>query len=62
MFVSYLLTPVDSFYFAAELEKKFRNNEQRLQKQRIELEELKGNATFVRDEIRDQVQKYSDCA
>lgn len=45
-----------------KLEKKFRNNEQRLQKQRIELEELKGNATFVRDEIRDQVQKYSDCA
>lgn len=45
-----------------KLEKKFRVNEQRMQKQRSELEELKGNVTFVRDEIREQVQKYSNCA
>lgn len=45
-----------------KLEKKFRVNEQRMQRQRSELESLKGNATDVRDEIRDQVQKYSNCA
>lgn len=44
-----------------KLEKKFRSNEQRMQKQRTELDELKGNATMVRDEIREQVQKYSNC-
>uniref|UniRef100_A0A3B3Z8Y5 Uncharacterized protein n=1 Tax=Periophthalmus magnuspinnatus TaxID=409849 RepID=A0A3B3Z8Y5_9GOBI len=44
-----------------KLEKKFRNNEQKMQRQRSELEELRGNVTFVRDEIRDQVQKYSNC-
>ncbi|TNN38678.1 Laminin subunit beta-2 [Liparis tanakae] len=44
-----------------KLEKKFRSNEQRMQKQRLELDELKENATVVRDEIRDQVQKYSNC-
>lgn len=45
----------------AELEKKFKSNEQRMQKQRMELDELKQNATVVRDEIREQVQKYSNC-
>ncbi|XP_034394038.1 laminin subunit beta-2 [Cyclopterus lumpus] len=44
-----------------KLEKKFKSNEQRMQKQRLELDELKENATVVRDEIRDQVQKYSNC-
>ncbi|TKS77036.1 Laminin subunit beta-1 [Collichthys lucidus] len=39
-----------------KLEKKFRNNEQKMQKQRMELDELKENATMVRDEIREQVQ------
>lgn len=43
------------------LEKRFKNNEQRMQKQRLELDELKENATVVRDEIREQVQKYSNC-
>uniref|UniRef100_A0AAV2M1Q1 Laminin subunit beta-2-like n=1 Tax=Knipowitschia caucasica TaxID=637954 RepID=A0AAV2M1Q1_KNICA len=42
-----------------KLEKKFRSNEQKLQRQRSELDELRGNVTFVRDEIRNQVQKYS---
>ncbi|TMS16035.1 Laminin subunit beta-1, partial [Larimichthys crocea] len=37
-----------------KLEKKFRNNEQKMQKQRMELDELKENATMVRDEIREQ--------
>lgn len=45
----------------AGLEKRFKNNEQRMQKQRLELDELKENATVVRDEIREQVQKYSNC-
>ncbi|CAL9703699.1 unnamed protein product [Knipowitschia caucasica] len=45
-----------------KLEKKFRSNEQKLQRQRSELDELRGNVTFVRDEIRNQVQKYSHCA
>uniref|UniRef100_A0A8C2ZAT6 Laminin, beta 2-like n=1 Tax=Cyclopterus lumpus TaxID=8103 RepID=A0A8C2ZAT6_CYCLU len=56
----YLLTTVLLSVFA-ELEKKFKSNEQRMQKQRLELDELKENATVVRDEIRDQVQKYSNC-
>ncbi|XP_076019504.1 laminin subunit beta-1 [Genypterus blacodes] len=44
-----------------KLEKKFRNNEQRMQRQRDELTELERNATLVREEIRDQVHKYSNC-
>lgn len=32
-----------------------------MQKQRLELDELKENVTVVRDEIREQVQKYSNC-
>ncbi|CAN9515951.1 unnamed protein product [Ophioblennius macclurei] len=44
-----------------KLEKKFRNNELQMEKQRLELDELRENATVVRDEIRDQVQKYSNC-
>ncbi|XP_034074333.1 laminin subunit beta-2 [Gymnodraco acuticeps] len=44
-----------------KLEKKFKSNEQRMQRQRTELDELKENATVVRDEIRVQVQKYSNC-
>ncbi|XP_041654584.1 laminin subunit beta-4-like [Cheilinus undulatus] len=44
-----------------KLEKKFRSNEQRMQRQRTELDQLKENATLVRDEIREQVQKYSNC-
>ncbi|KAJ4933887.1 hypothetical protein JOQ06_006696, partial [Pogonophryne albipinna] len=38
-----------------KLEKKFKSNEQRMQRQRTELDELKENATVVRDEIRVQV-------
>ncbi|XP_061621813.1 laminin subunit beta-2 [Phyllopteryx taeniolatus] len=45
-----------------KLEKKFKSNEQRMQQQRAELDELKENATLVRDVIRDQVQKYSSCS
>ncbi|XP_078110423.1 laminin subunit beta-1 [Sander vitreus] len=44
-----------------KLEKRFKSNEQRMQKQRMELDELKQNATLVRDDIREQVQKYSNC-
>uniref|UniRef100_A0A8D2ZRP9 Laminin, beta 2-like n=1 Tax=Scophthalmus maximus TaxID=52904 RepID=A0A8D2ZRP9_SCOMX len=44
-----------------KLEKKFKTNERRMQRQRVELDELKENATVVRDEIREQVQKYSNC-
>lgn len=44
-----------------ELEKKLKNNEQQMQKQRLELDELKENITVVRDEIREQVRKYSNC-
>nr|XP_061780709.1 laminin subunit beta-2-like [Nerophis lumbriciformis]XP_061780717.1 laminin subunit beta-2-like [Nerophis lumbriciformis] len=44
-----------------KLEKKFKSNEQRLHKQRMELDQLKENATLVRDDIREQVQKYSSC-
>lgn len=45
----------------AELERRFRSNEQQMQKQRVELDGLKENVTLVRDEIREQVQKYSSC-
>lgn len=45
----------------AELEKKFKNNEQRMQKQRMELDELRQNATVARDKIREHVQLYSSC-
>ncbi|XP_037334341.2 laminin subunit beta-2 [Pungitius pungitius] len=44
-----------------KLEKKFKSNEERMEKQRMELDQLKDNATVVRDEIRAQVQKYSNC-
>ncbi|XP_040008988.1 laminin subunit beta-1 isoform X2 [Xiphias gladius] len=44
-----------------KLEKKFKSNERRMQRQRMELDALKENATVVRDEIREQVQKYSNC-
>ncbi|XP_035015327.1 laminin subunit beta-2 [Hippoglossus stenolepis] len=44
-----------------KLEKKLKNNKQRMERQGLELDELKENATVVRDEIRDQVQKYSNC-
>lgn len=47
--------------FFAELERRFRSNEQQMQKQRVELDGLKENVTLVRDEIREQVQKYSNC-
>ncbi|XP_060930658.1 laminin subunit beta-2 [Limanda limanda] len=43
------------------LEKKLKNNKQRMERQGVELDELKENATVVRDQIRDQVQKYSTC-
>lgn len=61
--ISLLLPIVTSVSLSvvAELEKKFKSNEQRMQKQRMELDELKENATVVRDEIREQVQKYSNC-
>lgn len=48
--------------FFAELERKFKTNEQQMQKQRMELNELKENVTVVRDEIREQVRKYGNCA
>lgn len=54
--LTFLLLPV-----ITELEKMFKNNEMRMEKQRIELDELKDNATSVRDEIRDRVQKYNTC-
>ncbi|KAM8864103.1 laminin subunit beta-1 isoform 4-T6 [Spinachia spinachia] len=44
-----------------KLEKKFKSNEERMKKQRMELDQLKDKATVVRDEIRAQVQKYSNC-
>lgn len=52
---------IPNFWRFAELEKKFKNNEQRMQRQRTELDELHQNATQVRNEIREQVQKYSNC-
>lgn len=45
----------------AELEKKFKTNEQRMQQQRTELDELHQNATQVHNKIRDQVKTYSSC-
>ncbi|KAM6977412.1 laminin subunit beta-1 [Aplochiton taeniatus] len=44
-----------------KLERKFKNNEQRMQRQRDELAELERNASDVREVIREQVQKYSNC-
>ncbi|XP_005744725.1 laminin subunit beta-2 isoform X1 [Pundamilia nyererei] len=44
-----------------ELEEKFKNNERRMEKQRLELDKLKDNATSVRDEIRHRVQNYNTC-
>lgn len=38
-----------------------KNNEERMKKQREELEDLKQNATDVRDQIQAGVQKYSNC-
>lgn len=55
------ITLILTVWCFAELEKKFKNNEQRMQRQRTELDELRVNATQVRDEIREQVQKYSNC-
>lgn len=47
--------------FVAELEKRFKKNERQMQKQRTQLDELRENATVVRDEIRKQVHEYSSC-
>ena len=58
LLLSPMLTPVS---LSAELEKKLKNNKQRMERQGLELDELKENATVVRDEIRDQVHKYSNC-
>ncbi|XP_045065518.1 laminin subunit beta-2-like [Coregonus clupeaformis] len=44
-----------------KLEKKFRNNEQRMQDQQTELGELEKNATDAREAIRKQVQTYNNC-
>nr|XP_015824219.2 laminin subunit beta-2 isoform X1 [Nothobranchius furzeri]XP_054602176.1 laminin subunit beta-2 isoform X1 [Nothobranchius furzeri] len=44
-----------------DLERRFRVNEDRMQRQRDELEDLKQNATSVRDAIHDQLQKYTSC-
>ncbi|KAM6924939.1 laminin subunit beta-1 [Xenentodon cancila] len=44
-----------------KLQERFRTNERRMQKQREELDNLKQNVTVVRDAIREQVQKYSNC-
>lgn len=54
--LTFLLLPV-----IAELEEKFKNNERRMEKQRLELDKLKDNATSVRDEIRHRVQNYNTC-
>ncbi|XP_062248507.1 laminin subunit beta-1 [Platichthys flesus] len=43
------------------LEKTLKNNKLRMEEQGVELDKLKENATLVRDQIRDQVQKYSTC-
>ncbi|KAG7265982.1 LOW QUALITY PROTEIN: hypothetical protein CRUP_012642, partial [Coryphaenoides rupestris] len=43
------------------LEKKFRKNEQRMQRQQDELAELERSATSAREDIRAQVHKYSNC-
>ncbi|XP_061592831.1 laminin subunit beta-2 [Cololabis saira] len=44
-----------------KLQQRFRSNEERMQRQREELDDLKRNVTVVRDAIREQVQKYSNC-
>ncbi|XP_046869736.1 LOW QUALITY PROTEIN: laminin subunit beta-2 [Hypomesus transpacificus] len=44
-----------------KLERKFRNNEQRLLDQQSELADLERNATNAREDIREQVHKYSNC-
>uniref|UniRef100_A0A1A8RWD2 Laminin subunit beta-1 n=1 Tax=Nothobranchius rachovii TaxID=451742 RepID=A0A1A8RWD2_9TELE len=44
-----------------DLERRFRVNEDQMQRQRDELEDLKQNATSVRDAIHDQLQKYTSC-
>lgn len=48
-------------FFCAELGELLKNNEERMKKQREELEDLKQNATDVRDQIQAGVQKYSNC-
>lgn len=45
----------------AELEKKLKSNEERMERQHMELDDLKNNVTAVRDEIRKQVQYFSTC-
>ncbi|XP_038867518.1 laminin subunit beta-2-like [Salvelinus namaycush] len=44
-----------------KLERKFRNNEQRMLDQHTELGELERNATDAREAIRQQVQTYNNC-
>ncbi|XP_058498691.1 laminin subunit beta-2 [Solea solea] len=44
-----------------KLEKKLKKNEQWMQSKHVALEELRKNATLLRDDIREQVQKYSNC-
>lgn len=44
-----------------KLEKRFKNNEKQMEKLRDELDNLRQNATVVRDKIREEVQKYSSC-
>uniref|UniRef100_A0A3Q3JUR0 Laminin, beta 2-like n=1 Tax=Monopterus albus TaxID=43700 RepID=A0A3Q3JUR0_MONAL len=43
------------------LEQKLKQNEQRMLEQQMELDGLKENVTVIRDKIREQVQKYSNC-
>ncbi|XP_031421824.1 laminin subunit beta-1 [Clupea harengus] len=43
------------------LEKKFKRNERKMQEQRNELTELERNVTKVREHIREQAQRYSQC-
>ena len=45
----------------AEVQEALRRNEERMQKQREELDVLKHNATVVRDVIQQEMQKYSNC-
>lgn len=45
----------------AGLEKKFKRNERKMQEQRNELTELERNVTKVREHIREQAQRYSQC-
>ncbi|XP_011475073.1 laminin subunit beta-2 [Oryzias latipes] len=44
-----------------ELTNTFKDNEDRMQKQLVELEDLKQNATDVRDELRRKMQTFSSC-